>query len=128
MVGLGFLMLFLGLWVLFKRKGRALYQSRRLLWASVLMTPSGLLAILAGWITTEVGRQPYTVYGYLLRSNSVSATPEALVSGSLIAYIVSYVLILSFAVYFMLKQLRKMPIEAMKSLPKSDRQSELKRN
>ncbi|WP_321324955.1 cytochrome ubiquinol oxidase subunit I [Thiomicrorhabdus sp.] len=109
MVGLGFLMLFLGIWAFIKRRKGALFTSRKLLWASTLMAPAGLIAILAGWVTTEVGRQPYTVYGYLLTSDSVSATPAQFVGGSLTAYIISYLLILLFAVYFLIKQLKKMP-------------------
>jgi len=109
MVGLGFLMLFLGIWSAIKRKQKTLYISRNLLWASLVMTPAGLIAILAGWVTTEVGRQPYTVYGYLLTSNSVSATPAVFVTGSLVAYIVTYLFILVFALYFLFKELKKMP-------------------
>ena len=109
MVGLGFLMFFLGIWATIKRKQKSLFISRELLWTSLIMTPAGLIAILAGWVTTEVGRQPYTVYGYLLTSNSVSDTPSVFVSGSLAAYIISYLFILIFAVYFLFKQLKKMP-------------------
>ena len=38
--------------------------------AAVLMGPAGFVAVLAGWITTEVGRQPYTVYGLLTTAQS----------------------------------------------------------
>ncbi|GAB6071300.1 cytochrome ubiquinol oxidase subunit I [Thiomicrorhabdus hydrogeniphila] len=109
MVGLGFLMLLLGAWSAIKRKQKTLFISRKLLWASLLMTPAGLIAILAGWVTTEVGRQPYTVYGYLFTSDSVSTTPAVFVTGSLAAYIISYLFMLVFALYFLFKQLKKMP-------------------
>ena len=48
-------------------------------------SPTGFIAVLAGWITTEVGRQPYTVYGLLRTAQSVSP-----VEASLVAFIVVY--------------------------------------
>ena len=65
MVGIGVLMVLAGLWSLALRWRRRLYDSAMLLRFAVLMGPSGFVAVLAGWITTEVGRQPYTVYGLL---------------------------------------------------------------
>ncbi len=65
MVGIGTLMIALGLWSLWLRWRRRLFESEMLLRAAVLMGPSGFVAVLAGWITTESGRQPYTVYGLL---------------------------------------------------------------
>src|SRR3546814_19401861 len=58
MVALGFAMAGLGLWSLVARLRGTLYDGRVLLWCSVLMAPSGFGAVLAGWITTAVGRQP----------------------------------------------------------------------
>lgn len=112
MVGLGFLMLALGVWAVIKRKQQQLYTSKPLLWTSFLMFPSGLIAILFGWVTTEVGRQPYTVYGYLLTKDSVSPVPAQLVSSSLTAYFIAYGLIMLFSVYFLIKLIRKMPSDA----------------
>ena len=54
------------------------------------MGPSGFVAVLAGWITTEVGRQPYTVYGLLRTADSVSPIDAPAVAASLIAFIVVY--------------------------------------
>ena len=61
MVGIGMLMAALGFWSLWCRNNGTLYDNRWLQRASVLMAPSGFVAVLAGWVTTEVGRQPYTV-------------------------------------------------------------------
>jgi hypothetical protein len=69
MVGLGLLMLLLGLWGAFARWRGELYQSQLFLRFAALMGPAGLIAILAGWMTTEIGRQPWVVYG-LLQSHS----------------------------------------------------------
>lgn len=61
MVGLGVLMIVLGAWGLLLRRGEALYRSRTFLRATLLMGPTGLIALIAGWVTTEVGRQPWVV-------------------------------------------------------------------
>ena len=58
MAGLGMLMLLLGVLALWLRRGDRLYHSRPFLRFALWMGPSGLIAILAGWVTTEVGRQP----------------------------------------------------------------------
>ena len=73
MVGLGLLMLLLGLasapWL--RWRGR-LYDQRLFLWFAVAMGPAGLVAILAGWVTTEMGRQPWVVYGVMRTKDAVS--------------------------------------------------------
>ena len=71
MVGLGFLMALLGLWSLFARLRRRLYAWRQLHRFALVMGPSGFVAVIAGWITTEVGRQPWVIYG-LLRTGTRS--------------------------------------------------------
>lgn len=58
---IGFAMLAIGAWSLFLRWKRQLYDAPWMLRAAVLMGPSGFAALLAGWFTTEIGRQPYTV-------------------------------------------------------------------
>jgi cytochrome d ubiquinol oxidase subunit I len=73
MVGLGVLMILLGVVALWLRRKQRLYHSRPFLWFALLMGPSGLLAILAGWVTTEVGRQPWVVYGLQRTADAVSA-------------------------------------------------------
>ncbi len=72
MVGLGLLMIFTGLWSLWLRKRDTLYTSRPFLYLALWMGPSGLIAILAGWFTTEIGRQPWVVYG-LMRTADASS-------------------------------------------------------
>ncbi|EJU09707.1 cytochrome bd ubiquinol oxidase subunit I, partial [Sphingomonas sp. LH128] len=72
MVGLGMAMLGLGLLSLVSRTRRKLYDWPLLHRLAVVMGPAGFVAVIAGWVTTEVGRQPYTVYGYLLTAQSHS--------------------------------------------------------
>lgn len=71
MVGIGFAMLGVGVWSLYRRAKGGLYEDKWLHRCALLMGPSGFIAVLAGWITTEVGRQPWTVYGLLRTSESV---------------------------------------------------------
>src|SRR3954470_21727399 len=63
MVGLGFLIMGLGLFSLLMRLRGKLYDTRLLHIFALVMGPAGFIAVLAGWITTETGRQPFTVYG-----------------------------------------------------------------
>src|SRR5690606_4430559 len=90
MVGLGFLMAALGIWSLWLRWRGSLYDSRLMHRAAIFMGPMGFVAVLAGWLTTEVGRQPYTVYGLLRTSESVAPVSAEAAATSLIAFIVVY--------------------------------------
>jgi cytochrome d ubiquinol oxidase subunit I len=91
MVGLGLLMLALvavGLWQ--RLRGR-LYDQNWYLRALMAASPLGFIAVIAGWTTTEVGRQPWTVYGVMRTANSVTPSltgADALIS--LLGYIVAY--------------------------------------
>jgi cytochrome d ubiquinol oxidase subunit I len=93
MVGIGFLMLGIGLLSLFMRWRGALYQSRLLHLYALAMGPAGFIAVLAGWFTTEVGRQPFTVYGLLRTADSASPLATPAVASSLIAFIVVYFIV-----------------------------------
>ena len=77
MVGLGFLMLGIGLWSLWSRFRGTLYENKWLQRATIAMGPSGFLAVLFGWVTTEFGRKPFTVYGLLRTSESHSPIAAA---------------------------------------------------
>src|SRR5690606_38502926 len=72
MVGIGALMLLIGLASLWLRWRGRLYESTWLHRSAIAMAPSGFIAVLAGWVTTEVGRQPFTVYGLLRTADSAS--------------------------------------------------------
>ena len=67
------------------------------------MGPSGFVAVLAGWITTEVGRQPYTVYGLLRTANSASPIDAAAVGASLVAFIIVYFLVFGAGTFYLLR-------------------------
>ncbi|HHY51494.1 MAG TPA: cytochrome ubiquinol oxidase subunit I [Alphaproteobacteria bacterium] len=109
MVGIGVLMLALGLWSLWARWRRTLYESTWLHRAAMLMGPSGFVAVLAGWFTTEVGRQPYTVYGLLRTSDSVSNIDAEAVGASLVAFIIVYFVVFGAGVFYMLRLMTRTP-------------------
>jgi cytochrome d ubiquinol oxidase subunit I len=109
MVGIGILMLTLGLWSLVQRFRAKLYDDRWLHRAAIVMAPAGFVAVLAGWITTEVGRQPYTVYGLLRTSESLSPIDAPAVGASLIAFIVVYFIVFGAGVFYLVRLMRRPP-------------------
>ncbi|ETS31009.1 cytochrome bd-I ubiquinol oxidase subunit 1 apoprotein [Photorhabdus khanii NC19] len=109
MVGLGMLMIIAGCWGLWLRYKQRLYQSKPFLRFIFLMAPSGLIAILAGWFTTEIGRQPWVVYGLLRTKDAVSAHGEIHMSISLLLFIVVYSSVFGVGYAYMMKLIRKGP-------------------
>jgi len=109
MVGLGALMLIIGLWSLWARHRKTLYSSKWLHRAALVMGPSGFVAVLAGWYTTEVGRQPFTVYGLLRTSDSLSNIDAAGVGASLVAFILVYFVVFGAGVFYILRTVGKTP-------------------
>ncbi|EJD6378267.1 MULTISPECIES: cytochrome ubiquinol oxidase subunit I [Providencia] len=107
MVGLGLLMIAAGVWGLWLRYRKNLYESKTFLRFMFLMAPSGLIAILAGWFTTEIGRQPWVVYGLQRTSDAVSAHGEMHMSISLIAFFVVYGGVFGIGYMYMMKLIRK---------------------
>jgi cytochrome d ubiquinol oxidase subunit I len=79
MIGAGLIMTALVLWAAWRWKQGRLYDDRRLLWSLVLGTPLGFIAIECGWIVTEVGRQPWIIYGVMRTSNAVTPMPGIIV-------------------------------------------------
>lgn len=109
MVGIGFLMLGLGMWSLFARWRQRLYDWPLLHRAALLMGPSGFVAVIAGWVTTEVGRQPYTVYGLLRTADSVSPLAAPAVATSLGAFVIVYFAVFGIGTWYILKLMHKTP-------------------
>jgi cytochrome d ubiquinol oxidase subunit I len=109
MVGLGVLMLCVGLWSLWARLQKSLYTSRALHWAAVATGPAGFLAVLAGWVTTETGRQPFTVYGHLRTADSLSNVDAAAIGASLLAFIIVYFVVFGAGVFYIFRLIRRRP-------------------
>ncbi|MEM0674462.1 cytochrome ubiquinol oxidase subunit I [Dickeya oryzae] len=109
MVGLGMLMILLGALGLWLRWRQRLYQSRPFLWFTLLMGPSGLIAILAGWFTTEVGRQPWVVYGLQRTREAVSAHGDLQMSVSLLLFIAVYLSVFGVGYAYLVRLIKKGP-------------------
>ena len=113
MVGMGLLMLavaWVGLWLRFT--GR-LERSRWFLWGAFLSFPSGFVAVLAGWFTAEVGRQPWVVYGLLRTADAVTPSltgRDVLIS--LTGYVLVYAVLVGFGLRYIYKLLYRGPAEA----------------
>ncbi len=109
MVGLGFLMLALGASSLLARAAGKLYDWRWLQRFAVLMGPAGFIAVIAGWITTEVGRQPFTIYGLLRTAESASPLAAPAVGASLVAFVVVYFTVFGMGSWYLLKLMSRPP-------------------
>ena len=109
MVGIGVLMVVLGLFSLGARYRGRLYDCGALHRFAMLMGPMGFVAVLAGWITTEVGRQPYTIYGLLRTADSISPIDAQAVGFSLLAFIVVYFAVFGAGTYYILRLMGQTP-------------------
>jgi cytochrome d ubiquinol oxidase subunit I len=109
MVGLGFAILGLGLWSLLARARGRLYDWRWLHRGAVAMGPAGFVAVIAGWVTTEVGRQPYTIYGQLLTGDSHFPLAAPAVAASLVAFAVVYFSVFGAGTAYLLRMMARSP-------------------
>ena len=114
MVGLGVLMILQGLW------GAVLWLTGRLdrtalfLWFSMAMGPSGFVAVIAGWTTAEVGRQPYVIYGQLRTADAASPVGAGQISTSLLVFLAVYALVFCVGVLYILRLIAEGPIVSRK--------------
>lgn len=110
MVGLGMLMVTLSLLALWLRKRGKLYDSAWFHQFALFMGPMGYVALLAGWVTTEVGRQPWVVYGVLRTKDGLSHTVSADQVGlTLIIFVLVYMIVFGSGIYYMLRLLKQGP-------------------
>lgn len=109
MVGLGFLMITMGFWSLWGRYRRTLFQSRPLLRLALFMGPMGLVAIIAGWLTTEIGRQPWIIYNVMRTADAVTPHGAPEVALTLLLFIVVYFVVFGAGIAYILQLIRKGP-------------------
>lgn len=109
MVGLGIAMAALGLWGLFARWRGSFYGDRWLHRAALAMGPAGFVAVLAGWVTTEVGRQPFVVQGLLRTADAVSPVAAPAVAASLIGFIIVYATVMAFGFVYIAMLMNRPP-------------------
>ena len=109
MVGLGLLMIALGLASLWLRRGGRIFTTVLLHRFAVAMGPSGLIAVSAGWVTTEAGRQPFTVYGMLRTAESVSPIAAPGVAASLAAFALVYFVVFGGGIWYLFRLFGQTP-------------------
>jgi len=115
MVGMGMLMLatsWIGWWLYRRAKWQTAALPRALLWIFAAMTFSGWVATVAGWYVTEIGRQPFIVYGLIRTSDVVSTVPSAMIGLTLALYVTLY-LALIVAYVTVLKYMAEKPEEVL---------------
>jgi cytochrome d ubiquinol oxidase subunit I len=109
MVGIGFAMLTTAIFALFLNFRKKLFDTKWFYFWCMSMTPSGFIALLAGWFVTEIGRQPYVVYGLLKTYDASSAISAPQVLFSLIAFVIVYFIIFGAGTFYILRLLKKGP-------------------
>ena len=109
MAGLGMLMIALGIWSAWLRWRGTLWRSRLFLRCALWMGPSGLVAMLAGWYTTEIGRQPWTVYGLLRTQDAVSAHGATQLGITLVFFVIIYFAVFGTGIGYLLRLIRVGP-------------------
>jgi len=109
MVGLGVMMLGLGLLALVARLRGKLHDWRLLHRCAVAMGPAGFVAVIAGWITTEVGRQPFVIYNLLRTADAVSPIASPAVGASLVAFVIVYFTVFAAGTWYILKLMAHAP-------------------
>jgi cytochrome d ubiquinol oxidase subunit I len=102
-------MIALGLWGAWLWWRGRLFETKAYLGFAVAMGPAGFLAVVLGWITAEVGRQPWVAYGVLRTADAVSPVPAGHVAFSLLAFIVVYAIIFSGGALYILRLLNHGP-------------------
>jgi cytochrome bd ubiquinol oxidase subunit I len=110
MVAIGFLLVGIGwigvvLWLMKRLEAARLFHG-----LAALCTPTGYIAVLAGWYTAEVGRQPWIIYGVMRTADAVTPHPPEQVLASLILFVVVYVVVFGAGVYYLIKILRRGPV------------------
>ena len=109
MVGLGFAMALTGITALILFLRNKLFTTHWFLQWCRFMAPAGFIALLCGWFVTEVGRQPYVVYGLLRTADLATPLLVQELLFSLCAFIIVYFFVFSMGVYYMFRLLKNGP-------------------
>ncbi len=109
MVGIGLLMIATGVIALILHFKKRLFDTRWFQYWCMALTPSGFIAVLAGWFVTEVGRQPWIVYGLLRTADATSPVLGTSIAISLTAFVIVYAFVFGAGIYYILKLIGKGP-------------------
>ncbi|KTD22824.1 cytochrome D ubiquinol oxidase subunit I [Legionella lansingensis] len=110
MVGIGLLMLATALVGLLLRRRKALFTSKRFHQFCLFMAPLGFIASVCGWLTAEIGRQPWVVYNLMRTKAAVSAIGVEEVIISMVLLILAYGIVFGFYLYYLFKTIRRAPL------------------
>jgi cytochrome bd ubiquinol oxidase subunit I len=120
MVGIGLLMLassWGGLWLYRRRSWAAEQLPRPLLWGLAAMSFSGWAATVAGWYVTEIGRQPFIVFGLLRVDEVASKVPASLIALTLTMYVTVYLALIA-AYVGVVKYMAEKPVDMAPAAPR----------
>ena len=120
MVTIGFAILGLGAWSLLARVRKRLYDWTWLHRAALVMGPMGFVAVISGWVTTEVGRQPYVIYGILRTADAASPLAAPAVGASLLAFVIVYLAVFGIGTWYILQLMRQPPAPGEKGVKRGD--------
>jgi cytochrome bd ubiquinol oxidase subunit I len=110
MVAMGVLMLVVGIIGGVLALRRRLDSTRWFHRLCIVATPTGFIAVVMGWITAEVGRQPYVVYGHLRTADAVTPVlPASSVATTLVLFVIAYAIVFTAGVYYMLRIVQRGP-------------------
>jgi cytochrome d ubiquinol oxidase subunit I len=109
MVGIGILMILTGVFAVFLHIRKRLFDTRWFQWWCLALTPSGFIAVLAGWFVTEIGRQPYIVFGHMLTAEAASPVAGLQVALSLLAFVTVYFFVFGAGTYYIIRLILKGP-------------------
>jgi len=109
MVAIGLAMILTGIFAVILYFRKRLFDTRWFQYWCMAMTPSGFIAILAGWFVTEIGRQPYVAYGIIRTSDGVSPVISEQIALTLLAFIITYIFIFGAGSYYILKLIGQGP-------------------
>ncbi|MYN12160.1 cytochrome ubiquinol oxidase subunit I [Pusillimonas sp. TS35] len=126
MVGLGLLMVAQALWGAWLRWRGTLFERRGLLRFALCMGPAGLIAIIAGWFTTEVGRQPWIVYNVMRTADAVTPNGRGEVALTLALFVIVYFVVFGAGIGYILQLIRRGPVPH-EAAPVADEHGESRR-
>jgi cytochrome bd ubiquinol oxidase subunit I len=106
---LGSLMILTGLTALVLYLKKRLFETQWFRYWCMAMSPAGFVAVLAGWLVTEIGRQPWAVFGMLRTADAVSPVPTTPITISLAAFVLTYGFVFGTGIFYILKLIAKGP-------------------
>ena len=109
MAGIGFLFFFVMVWAFYLWRKKRIFESKAFLWVLVAIQPLGFIATITGWITAEMGRQPWIVYGFMKTRDAVSPIAAGNVAWSLVLFFIFFLVIGSVYIYYFLRILKSGP-------------------